>query len=432
MATAVGRIVVVGASLAGWRVAESVRRNGFAGELVLIGEEPYEPYDRPPLSKTVLSGWIGTDKLALPHTPGLDARWVLGVAATGVDRAAGTVHLADGRAIGYDRLVIATGARARPWPVAAEAALGGVHLLRGREDADRLRADLLAAPRRVLVIGGGFTGSEVASSCLDMGIPVTLVQRGPAPLSGALGTAVGAALGARQRAHGLDLRVGTTVQALAGEGRLTGALLSDGTPLDAEVAVVALGSVRNTEWLSGAGLSADSGGVDCDTACRAITLDGTPAEEVYVIGDAARWRHPPFDAPPAAFEHWGNAIEQADTAAHNLTHGGALCHTLGLPQFWSDQFGMNIKSVGLPHIADRVMLAQGSCRRGPFVVVYGRDGVTVGAAAVDSPRVLDGYAALVADSAPFPPLIAANDSPATPLILDSGATPQDLSLEGVR
>ncbi len=431
MGQALGRIVVAGASLAGWRIAESLRRNGFDGELVLIGEEPYEPYDRPPLSKTVLSGWIGTDKLALPHTPGLHARWILGTAATGLDRTTRTVHLADGRAVGYDRLVIATGARARPWPVPAEAALGGVHVLRGRDDADRLRADLLAGTRRVLVIGGGFTGSEVASSCLDMGIPVTLVQRGPAPLSSALGVAVGAALGARQRAHGLDLRVGTTVRTLLGDGRLTGALLSDGTPVDADVAVVALGSIRNTEWLASTGLSADSGGVDCDTACRALTLVGTPAEDVYVIGDAARWRHPHFDAPPAALEHWGNAIEQADTAAHNLT-GGALRHTVGLPQFWSDQFGMNIKSVGLPHIADRVMLAQGSLRRGPFVAVYGRDGVTVGAAAVNSPRVLDGYAALVAESAPFPPPIDANDSPVTPLILDSGATPEDLSLEGVR
>jgi len=420
------RIVVAGASLAGLRVAEALRGNGFDGELVLIGDEPHEPYDRPPLSKSVLTGRIGTDRLLLARTRTLHARWLLGVAATGLDRANRRVRVADGREIGYDRLVIATGARARPWPVPAEAALRGVHLLRGRDDADRLRADLVAAPRRVLVIGGGFTGSEVASSCHDLGLPVTVIQRGPAPLAGALGRVVGDALGARQRSFGIDLRVGTVAEALLddGHGRLTGAVLSDGTRIGADVAVVALGSVRNTEWLAGAGLRADTGGVDCDTACRAITLDGTAAEDIYVIGDAARWRHPHFDAPPAALEHWGNALDQAETAARNLTRGGgSLRHTTGLPEFWSDQFGMNIKSVGLPHIADQVTLTQGSFERGPFVALYGRDEVTVGAVAINSPRVMDGYAALVAECAPFPPAIDANDSPTTTRVLDAGFAP---------
>jgi NADPH-dependent 2,4-dienoyl-CoA reductase/sulfur reductase-like enzyme len=282
------RIVVLGASLAGWRVAESLRGNGFDGQLVLIGQEPFEPYDRPPLSKTVLTGRLGTDRLLLPRTRNLHAQWILGVAATGLDRWRWTVRLADGRDIGYDRLIIATGSRARQWPVPTEAALRGVHVLRGRDDADRLRADLIAAPRRVLVIGGGFTGSEVASSCLDQGIAVTPVQRAPAPLAGALGSMVGDVLGARRRAHGLELRVRTTVRALLDDGhQLAGAELSDGTRVDADVAVVALGSVRNTEWLADAGLCADSGGVDCDSACRAITLDGQVTDEVYVIGDVS-------------------------------------------------------------------------------------------------------------------------------------------------
>ncbi|MER6567545.1 FAD-dependent oxidoreductase [Streptomyces sp. NPDC001093] len=189
------RIVIIGASPAGLHTAESLRANGFTGELVLIGDEPHEPYDRPPLSKAVLSGWIGTDRVQLPRSRDLNARWLLGVAATGLERPDRSVHLADDHSVRFDALVIATGCRVRPWPVADEAALGGVHVLRGRDDAHRLRADLAAGPCRVLVIGGGFTSSEVASSCRDLGIPVTVTHRGTAPPAGALGGTVGAVIG---------------------------------------------------------------------------------------------------------------------------------------------------------------------------------------------------------------------------------------------
>lgn len=428
MAVSNGRIVIVGASLAGLRTAESLRAGGFTGELVLIGDEPHEPYDRPPLSKTVLSGWIGTDRLLLPRTQELNARWLLGVAASGLDLSAREVRLADGRVVGFDALVIATGTRARPWPVAGQARLRGVHLLRGRDDADRLRADLAAGPRRVLVIGGGFTGSEAASSCNDLGLPVTVTQRGVAPMASALGAVVGAAVGARQRAHGIDLRVRTTVTALEGDGdgRLRWAHLSGGDVVEADVAVVAAGSLRNTEWLAGSGLAAGEGGVDCDPACRALDAGGAVVPLVYVAGDVARWRHPHFDSEPQALEHWGNAVGQAEIAAHNLTHAPAdLRHNTALPTFWSDQFGMNIKSVGLPHLADEVVLTQGSFERGPFVAAYGRGGVTVGAVAVNSPRVMDGYAALVSERAPFPPAINATDSPRPEqaAVLDAGFAP---------
>lgn len=423
MAVSDGRIVIVGASLAGLRTAESLRSGGFAGELVLIGDEPHEPYDRPPLSKTVLSGWIGTDRLKLPRTRELHARWLLGVAASGLDLSAREVRLADGRAVGFDAVVIATGTRARPWPVADQARLRGVHLLRGRDDADGLRAELAAGPRRVLVVGGGFTGSEVASSCLDLGLPVTVTQRGAAPMAGALGAVVGAAIGARQRAYGVDLRVRTTVTALEGDegGHLRRAHLSDGDVVEADVAVIAAGSLRNTEWLAGSGLAADAGGVDCDPACRALDADGAVVPQVYVAGDVARWRHPHFDAAPQALEHWGNAIDQAEVAAHNLTHAPAdLRYNTALPAFWSDQFGMNVKSVGLPRLADEVILTQGSFEHGPFVAVYGRRGVTVGAVAVNSPRVMDGYAALVTERAAFPPAINATDSPVRAAAPDAG------------
>ncbi|GAB2995370.1 FAD-dependent oxidoreductase [Amycolatopsis acidiphila] len=421
--SAADRVVIVGASLAGLRTAEALRQNGFAGRLTLIGAEPHEPYDRPPLSKTVLSGWLGTDQVLLPRTCDLHAEWLLGVPATGLDPAAREVRLADGRAVAFDRLVLATGARARRWSDPAEAALRGVHLLRGRDDADLLRADLAEAVEangRVLVIGGGFTGSEVASSCRDLGLPVTVTQRGAAPLAGALGEVVGSAIGERQQAHGIDLRVRTTVRRLEGDasGRLRRARLSDGSALDVRVAVVAVGSVRDTGWLRGSGLTADERGVSCDAACRALDAEDRVVDGVYVAGDVARWRHPRFDTGPVSFEHWGNAVDQAETVAHNMMSEDVREND-ALPAFWSDQFGLNIKAVGMPAVADQVVLAQGSFEHGPFVAVYGRTGVTVGAVAVNSPRVLDGYAALVTERAPFPPVIDALRSPGRMVPVDS-------------
>src|SRR5689334_11126792 len=172
-----GQVVIVGASLAGLRAAEALRRGGFRGRLTLVGDEPYEPYDRPPLSKQVLTGRAGPEATALPQDSGLDADWRLGTAAVGLDLAGKRVRLADGGELDFDRLLIATGTRARPWPNPAEAALEGVVTLRGRDDTVRLRGELAAGPRRVLVIGAGFTGSEIASACRSLGLAVTVTER---------------------------------------------------------------------------------------------------------------------------------------------------------------------------------------------------------------------------------------------------------------
>ena len=175
------RVVVVGASLAGLRAAEALRREGYRGRLTLVGDEPEQPYDRPPLSKQVLSGWVAPQSTTLPQLEELDAEWRLGVAATDLDLDRKEVALADGERLGYDRLLIATGTRARPWPDPDEAALDGVFTLRTVDDARRLRHALEARPRRVLVVGGGFTGSELASVCRDLDLPVTLAVRGAGP-----------------------------------------------------------------------------------------------------------------------------------------------------------------------------------------------------------------------------------------------------------
>jgi NADPH-dependent 2,4-dienoyl-CoA reductase/sulfur reductase-like enzyme len=418
-----GRAVIVGASLAGLRAAEGLRDEGFAGSLVLIGDEPHGPYDRPPLTKRVLAGRMPADHTVLPRLREVEAEWLLGVAATGLDPTEHRVALADGREVEFDRVLIATGTRARPWPNEQEGALDGVFVIRGRGDAERLVPRLDDAPRRVLVIGAGFIGSEVASVCRERGLEVTVAERGAAPLIGALGGAAGSVATRLQRSHGVDLRCNTTVMALEGDerGRLRRARLSDGDYLEADVAVVALGAVRNVEWLDGAGLAADRRGVVCDAACRAFDADGMVTDDIFVAGDVARWPHPLYDGQLLSVEHWGNAVDQARSAAHNMVCRPAerRAHR-ALPTFWSNQFDVNIKAVGLPTVADEVAVTHGSVEELRFVAAYGSQGRIVAAVAVNAPRWLEAYHAMIEQGAPFPPALNASDGPATLEILPAG------------
>jgi NADPH-dependent 2,4-dienoyl-CoA reductase/sulfur reductase-like enzyme/ferredoxin len=401
-----GRIVIVGASLAGGRAAGVLRRDGFTGSLTLIGDESHEPYDRPPLSKQVLTGRVPAERTTLPRLREIDLEWLPGTPATGLDLINKNVRLADGREIGFDKVLIATGARARPWPNEAEAALDGVFVLRTLEEAKQLRERLAAGVSRVLVIGGGFTGSEVASACREIGLAVTVVDHGPAPLAGALGGVIGEVAADMQRAHGVDLRCGVTVTDLEGddEGRLRRAHLSDGSTVDAEIAVVALGAVRNVEWLQGSGLAASQWGVATDAGCRAIDINGLVTDDVFVAGDIARFPHPVYHYQFLALEHWGNAVAQAEIAAHNMlsdqTHRWPH---LSLPVFWSHQFGTNIKSVGVPTFSDQVVITQGSVADRRFVAVYGYKGRITAAVTFDQGIWLEFYQRLIEQAAPFPP-----------------------------
>ncbi|GGX13724.1 NAD(P)/FAD-dependent oxidoreductase [Streptomyces noursei] len=416
-----GRIVIVGASLAGLRAAETLREEGFTGELTLVGDEPHPPYDRPPLSKQVLLGRVPAADVGLPARRPVDARWKLGVRASGLDPAAKEVLLANGERLPFDRLLITTGTRARPWPHPEEARLDGVLTVRTVDDASRLAERLDAGPRRVLVIGAGFTGSEIASACRERGLAVTVAERGPAPLVGALGGTLGSFAARLQRAHGVDLRCGVTVTSLLGSnGRLTGAELSDGSRIDAEVAVVALGAVRNTEWLDGSGLAAGPRGVACDAGCRAFNMYGIVTDDVFVAGDVARFPHPLFDYQMLALEHWGNAVEQAEVAAHNMVNPGPLRRPhLAVPAFWSSQFGLNIKSVGVPTFSDQVTIAQGSVEERRLVVVYGYRGRITAAVSVNRAKWLEHYQRLIETAAPFPPEPGAADRPAEPRVVAS-------------
>ncbi|RSS80026.1 NAD(P)/FAD-dependent oxidoreductase [Streptomyces sp. WAC06614] len=401
-----GRIVIVGASLAGLRAAETLREKGFQGSLTMIGDEPYEPYDRPPLSKQVLLGKASPEGTALPRRRAIDAQWRLGVPASGLDMAGKRVELADGDSVPYDRLLIATGVRARPWPNEAEAALDGVFVLRTRDDGAALARRMDAGPRRVLVIGAGFTGSEIASACRERGVEVTVAERADAPLVGALGGVVGAVAAELQRENGVDLRTGVMVTGLEGDstGRVRAAHFSDGTTLECDVVVVSLGAQRNTEWLSGSGLGAGPRGIACDAGCRAFDITGIVTDDIYVAGDVARSPHPLFGYQFLSLEHWGNAVAQAEIAAHNMLSESADRRPhLWTPAFWSTQFGVNIKSVGVPSMGTEIMITQGSRAERRFSGVYGYQGRIIGAVTFDNARWLEFYRHQIESTCPFPP-----------------------------
>jgi NADPH-dependent 2,4-dienoyl-CoA reductase/sulfur reductase-like enzyme/ferredoxin len=400
-----GRIAIVGASLAGLKAAEQLRAEGFTGSLTMIGDEPEEPYDRPPLSKQAQTGWITSAETTLPRRRDIDAEWKLGNAAAALDLERKRVILVDGQEVEFDRMLIATGVRALPWPVQAEAELDGVFTIRTRGDAAGLHERIMNKPSRVLVIGSGFTGSELASVCVELGIPVTVAEAGPAPLTGALGAVIGRISAEIMREHGVDLRTNTKVTSLQGEdGKLRRAELSDGTTIDVDVAVVALGGIRNVDWLETSGLAVGVWGLACDAGCRAFDAAGLVTDDVFVAGDVARQPQPMFGYQFLAMEHWGNAVTQAEVAAHNMISDETdRWPHLDMPVFWSLQFGSNIKSVGVPSIADQIAITQGSVESRRFVAAYGRKGRIVGAVSWNEGKWLDFYHQLIEQAAPFPP-----------------------------
>lgn len=406
------RVVVVGAGLAGLRGAEAIRAAGYRGSLTIVGDEPCRPYDRPPLSKHVLSGQLQADASQLPSDLGEDVTWRLGVGAETLDREARTLRLSGGETISYDRLLIATGTRARPWIHAEEASLENVFTIRSRDDAARLRAAQAAKAQRVLVIGAGFIGCEVAAVCRELGLPVCLIDPSPTPLHRALGRSIGAYIGEIHKGWGVDMRMGSEVAHLdhAG-GRATAARLKDGETLPADIVVVALGAVRNTEWLAGSGLSADGGGVDCDAHGYVLDESGQPDRSIAAAGDVARFPHPLYGGRRVALEHWGHAVAQARHVGRLLVGGLPPAPYAALPNFWSIQGDMVVKSVGLTDGADAVAIVQGDPAERRFLAVYGRAGRCIAAVAVDCARWLPAYAEKVESAAPFPPTQTATDRP---------------------
>ena len=249
----------------------------------------------------------------------------------------------------------------------------------------------------------------MASVCRELDLAVTVAERGEAPLVGALGGVIGRIAAEMQRDHGVDLRTGVSVTSLEGDanGHVRSATLSDGTTLDVDVVVAALGSIRNVEWLEGSGLAAGQWGVGCDAGCRAFDINGVVTDAVFVAGDVARAPHVLYEYQFLAMEHWDNAVLGAEVAAHNMVSFEPDCRPhLLLPGFWSGQFGVNIKSVGVPPFADEIVVTQGSVEDRRFVAAYGRRGRIVAAVTFNQGKWLEYYAGLIEKSAPFPPATA--------------------------
>ncbi|MBO8190199.1 FAD-dependent oxidoreductase [Streptomyces oryzae] len=373
-------ITVIGASLAGLYAARALRTQGFDGRLVIVGDEHHQPYDRPPLSKDFLTGACDQGQLALTDaddTAELYAEWYLGTRATGLDTGSGTVLLDGDRSLDTDAVVIATGAAPRhlPGQVPADPAETGVHTLRTLDDAQALRDDLARGPARVVVIGGGFIGAEVASSCAVLGHDVTVVEAAPLPLVPQLGEEMAQVCAGLHADHGVTLVTGTGVAGLQGgatEGRVTGVQLGDGRLLPADVVVVGIGVRPNTSWLEGSGLPLEDG-VVCDAGCV------TALPNVVAVGDVAR-----LDGRRA--EHWTSATEQATVAARNLLAGSTVAAHQSLPYFWSDQYGVRIQFAGRRLPTDTPRIVEGSVDDRSFLACYEREGQTTAVFAVNRPR----------------------------------------------
>ena len=392
-------MVIVGASAGGLAGAESLRRAGYAGAITMVGAESHLPYDRPPLSKQFLSGEWEPDRLPLRRRDELDAHGLelrLGVAATGLDLAGRLVELADGTRVPYEGLVIATGVRPRLLP--GSEGVSGVHALRTLEDALVLRARLLPG-RRLVIVGAGFVGAEVAGVARGLGVDVTVLEAGQVPLEQAVGEAAGRFLAGLHDEHGVRLRTGAAVAGIISrEGRVTGVRLADGTLLPADDVLVAIGSVPNTEWLYGSGLNVLEG-LTCDAFSAA-------APGVYGVGDVARWRNPLFGRE-MRIEHRTNAAEQGIAVARNLLSPHARRPFAPVPYFWSDQYGLRIQAYGYLRDHNEAVVAEGDLAQRRFLVAYRKGHRLAGVLAVGMPPpVLRAWRARIAAGAGWDAAVA--------------------------
>ncbi|MET0144390.1 MAG: FAD-dependent oxidoreductase [Ilumatobacteraceae bacterium] len=378
-------VVVIGSSLAGLRACETLRTVGFAGRITLIGAETHLPYDRPPLSKKVLSGEWEPDRIRL-RTPddlaalGLDLR--LGVPARALDVEARTVAMADGTTVAFDGLIIATGSVTKRLP--GQEAIPIVHELRTLDDALALRDVIAGGTARVVVVGAGFIGLEVAATARALGCAVTVLEGLPAPLIRGLGAEMGAAATAVHADSGVDIRCGVSVAELLPAG----VRLGDGSVVPADAVVVGIGVAPATAWLDDSGLELRDG-IVCDA-----TLAAAPG--VFAAGDVARWRHDGI-GEEVRVEHWTNAAEQGALAATNLLRwaaGEPGDPYAEVPFFWSDQAGHRIQFLGRSAAGvdgDVVSVVVGDPSEHRFLALYGRRGQLWGALGVNAPRLVMPY-----------------------------------------
>ncbi|WP_307806842.1 FAD-dependent oxidoreductase, partial [Streptomyces sp. FH025] len=395
--TALREVAVVGAGAAGLHTAEALRRAGYDGHLTLIGAEDTPPYDRPPLSKHLLSGQWQPERLALRDPATLDELRLdlrLGVRAERLDRRERALHLSDGHRVRCDAVVVATGVRPRRLP-GAQAPLPGAHVLRTLADALALREELRAG-LRLLVVGGGLLGAEAAATAVELGAEVTWLVTSATPLAAVLGTETAQLLTGLHREHGVRIHRGTATAVLRRAGRAAGVRLADGDDLEADAVLMAIGSQPATEWLADSGLNLDDGLV-CDAYCAA-------GPGVWAAGDAASWPDP-ATGRHRRLEQRTNATEQALHAARNLLagEGGARQAYTPVPYLWTDQYGLRIQAYGRPGDAEHFDVVDGHLAEHRFAAACAREGRITGAVGIASPRALRQLRAQVAAHGPWPP-----------------------------
>jgi 3-phenylpropionate/trans-cinnamate dioxygenase ferredoxin reductase subunit len=378
-------VLIVGGGAAGLAAVETLRSEGYAGALTMVCAEPELPYDRPPLSKQVLTGAWDAERTRFreaAHYAQLGVRLVRGQAGA-LDADGRTVYLSDGYPLRFDGLIIATGVRPRRLPAGHE--LAGVHVLRDHPDVAALRAAFAGTPR-VVIVGGGFLGLEVAAAARGLGLDVTVIEPLAQPMIRQVGPMIGAEVARLHREHGVDLRTGVGVTELMGDGGvLTGVALTDGSVVPAECALVAIGAAPATEWLGTSGLTIGDG-VECDQFCRA-------APGIYAAGDVASWVNPRYQRR-MRIEHRMNATEQGSAAAVNLLKGDVQPFA-PLPYFWSDQYDVKIQVHG--HRVDdaEAAIEEGSPADGKFVALYRSEGAPTAVLGWNSPARLIRYRKLL-------------------------------------
>jgi NADPH-dependent 2,4-dienoyl-CoA reductase/sulfur reductase-like enzyme len=381
-------VVVVGGGLVAATVTRELRRLGHAGAVTIVSDEPEVPYDRPPLSKQVLAGTVTAEETRLlkpADIEDLDVTLRLGVAATGLQSAAHELTLADGMRLGYDALVVATGSRSRRLPTVPE--LSGVHYLRSLSDS-RAIAEALPDVRRLVVVGAGFIGLEVAAVARTRGIDVTVVETAARPLTRVLGEDAGGLVTEMHEERGVHFRCSASVVEIRGADGVEGVLLDGGEFLPADLLLVGVGAVPNTEWLTGSGVDVDNG-VVCDDRGR------TSQPDVFAAGDAARWRNA-LTGAHVRVEQWQSALEQASVVADTMSGGTRVWDTV--PYFWTDQYDRKLQFCG----TSGAVSERRDTARGPvvcFADIAGANGRLVGVLALGNPRALAQGRRLIAASA---------------------------------
>lgn len=369
-------VAVVGASLGGLRTASALRRGGFDGRITLVGAEPHLPYDRPPLSKEVLTGAKQPDDTFFRTEDFFQEQRIelkVGSPATGLDGEARTISLESGEVIPYDFAVIATGARARSLP--GTEGIEGVHVMRTLDDAAAIRSSFDRG-RRLVVVGAGFIGSEVAASARSRKMEVTIIEAAPQPLAMAVGAEVGERCARLHNRYGAELRCGIGVKGVEEPSDGLRVRLADGSALSCDVVVVGIGVIPNVEWLDGSGIEV-GGAVICDRYMR------TSLPNVYALGDLASWHNPRFGRRMRV-EHWTNTVEQSAAVARNIIKagkGGAPVAYSGIPYFWSDQYGHRLQLVG--RAAGESVFVQDPPDEPRMLALYRRGDRLSGAFAID-------------------------------------------------